>query len=134
MNSTAFGAVVFNYGFDAKGKAILWGKEHEITLSAAAYFEKDGITDAQEKTCLAYKAAEAEKLSRVETLLQQYQETQTGKPVSAAQLSAQFAPRTLLFNRDGSYALLFDDAENPDEGLAVCLAPEEKVLSQDAYL
>ncbi|SFA79883.1 hypothetical protein [Azotobacter beijerinckii] len=134
MNNAAFGEVIFYYGFDAKGKAILWDKAHEITLSATAYFEKDGITDAQEKACLAYKAAEAEKLARVEALLQQYQEAQTGKPASAAQLSAQFSPRTLLFNRDGSYALLFDDAENPDEGLAVCLAPEEKVMSQDAYL
>ena len=46
----------------------------------------------------------------------------------------QFIPRTLLMNRDGSYALLFDDRDNEDEGIAVCLAPEEKIVSQDDYL
>jgi hypothetical protein len=134
MNESAFGAVAFDYGFDAKGRLMLWGKAYEITLTAAAYFEKDGITEAQEKACLAYKSGEARKWARVEALLREFLASRTGEPVPPARLGARFTPRTLLFKRDGAYALLLDDAENPDEGLAVCLAPEEKVVSQDVYL
>ena len=40
----------------------------------------------------------------------------------------------LLFERDGSYAILFDDKNDEDNGIAVCLVPSERVLTQDEYL
>jgi hypothetical protein len=134
MSKSVFGNVVFNYGFDTKANISLLGKEYDITVTAAAYREQDGISEKQEKAYQAYKASEQEKLTRIEELLQQYRKAKTGNPSSRAQLSTLFTPRTLLFGRDGAYALLLDDAENPDEGLAVCLAPKEKVVSQDGYL
>ena len=45
-----------------------------------------------------------------------------------------FTPRTLLFNRDGSYAMLLDDREDEEGGVAVMLAPESDVVAQDDYL
>jgi len=48
--------------------------------------------------------------------------------------SSRFIPRTLLFERNGNYALLFDDTAEPDGGIAVCLFPEEQIVQQDDYL
>ena len=39
-----------------------------------------------------------------------------------------------LFGRDGECALLCDDSEEPDEGIAVCIYPTEIIMSQDDYL
>ncbi len=44
------------------------------------------------------------------------------------------APRTLLFQRDDGHALLLDDKEDENGGIAVCLAPKESIISQDEYL
>ena len=40
----------------------------------------------------------------------------------------------LLFQRDGEYTLLLDDAKNPDEGICMVLYPKKKIVSQDEYL
>ncbi|GHU34087.1 hypothetical protein AGMMS50256_27240 [Betaproteobacteria bacterium] len=134
MNNTAFGEVVFNYGFDVKSNLTLWGKAHNITVTAKAYREKDGITSNQEQSFQAYKEKLAETQIAIERLIAQYFEATENKPCTPEQLSARFFPRTLLFGRDGNYVLLLDDAADPDNGLAVCLSPEEKVVTQDDYL
>ena len=64
------------------------------------------------------------KMDCIEKLLKEYSNS----------VELRFIPKTLLIDRDGSYALLFDDNDNPDDGIAVCLAPEEKIISQDEYL
>jgi hypothetical protein len=70
----------------------------------------------------------------IERPVSQYLEATENKLCALEQLSTRFSPRTLLFGRDGSYALLLDDVVDPDNGLAVCLSPEEKVVTQDEYL
>ena len=48
--------------------------------------------------------------------------------------SDRFIPKTLLVNRDGSIAIMCDDEDEPDEGIAICLMPEMQIMSQDDYL
>ena len=45
-----------------------------------------------------------------------------------------FHPRTFLFKIDGSVALLCDDTENPDEGIAIVVTQDYEIVSQDDYL
>ena len=45
-----------------------------------------------------------------------------------------FSPRRLLFTVSGESALLCDDAEDEDEGIAVCLLPEKTVEYQSNFL
>ena len=41
---------------------------------------------------------------------------------------------TLLFGRNGECALLCDDNNEPDEGIAICIYPKAVIKSQDDYL
>lgn len=136
MNNKAFGEVIFDCGFVAETKAelTLWGKSYSISICVKAFFEKDGITQDQENAYLAYKLEEREKRASIENMLKHFQEAQTGEPATAISLRAQFSPRTLLFARNGEYALLVDDAADPDGGVAICLSPVEKLVPQDDYL
>jgi hypothetical protein len=40
----------------------------------------------------------------------------------------------LTIKRDGECALLLDDTEDEDNGMAVVLLPEEEAMTQDEYL
>ncbi len=45
-----------------------------------------------------------------------------------------FLPRRILFDTDGGCALLCDDIEDRDEGIAVCIMPGKCVMDQSDYL
>ena len=119
-----FGEITFNTGWKSKKTIRVFDKEYTINLKIQAYFEEDGITEEQENAYSEFCKSENEKLETVENLLRGYSDSP----------EQEFIPKTLLINRDGSYALLCDDIDNEDEGIAVCLYPEEVIISQDDYL
>ena len=119
-----FGEITFNTGWKSKKTIRLFDKEYTINLKIQAYFEEDGITEEQENAYSEFCKSENEKLETVENLLRGYSDSPQEK----------FTPKTLLIDRDGSYALLCDDIDNEDEGIAVCLYPQEVIISQDEYL
>ena len=45
-----------------------------------------------------------------------------------------FVPRTMLFKKDGDVALLCDDNDDSDGGIAVCVKPSLEIKLQDDYL
>ena len=49
-----FGEIKFNVGWKTQDHINLFGKEYNITLKLQAYFEKDGITNQQEKAYIEY--------------------------------------------------------------------------------
>lgn len=124
MINTVFGQLSFNVGWMASTNILYFGRECFIDLKVKAYFEEDGITDRQEKAYLDYTQNKKAKFAVIECLLNNY----------ADNASVRFVPRTLLFERDGAYALICDDKYEPDGGIAVCLAPVEEVIELDDYL
>lgn len=125
MIHSAFGDFQFNTGWKTKTDMVLFEKTYHITVKARAYNETDGITSAQKSAISDYKVHFDERKKEIEALLHSY---------SGKDCAERFQPRTLLFERDGGYALLCDDRDDPDDGIAVMLVPEQKVLSQDEYL
>lgn len=125
MRDHVFGEMVFNTGWKTEIEIFLFGKLWKITVKAKAYFEKDGITTLQESAFLDFSNNKEQRLKRAEKLALNY------SPIDAKCL---LVPKTLIFNRDGSYALLFDDKNDDENGIAVCLFPSEKVVTQDDYL
>ncbi len=124
MIHDVFGDIEFTVGWKVNKSITLFGCDYIITIKIQAYFEEEGITREQENTYINFINTEEIKINSIEKLLKEYSDS--------AEL--RFIPKTLLIDRDGSYALLFDDDDNPDDGIAVCLAPEEKIMSQDEYL
>ena len=119
-----FGDIEFTVGWKTNKSIVLFGHSYVVTVKIQAYLEEDGITKEQENAYINFLNTEEIKMNCIERLLKQY----------SASAELRFIPKTLLIDRDGAYALLFDDEDNPDDGIAVCLEPEEKIMSQDDYL
>ena len=45
-----------------------------------------------------------------------------------------YVPRTVLFDRNGEFALLLDDKQDDEAGIAVVLSPTARVVDQNEYL
>lgn len=125
MISSIFGDLYFSTGWKTDTEVILFGKIYRITIKARAYYETDGLTEAQKSAFSDYKNHIESRTNEVERLLLSY---------AGEDSSTRFIPRTLLFERNGDYALLCDDKDNPDEGVAAVLCPARKIVSQDDYL
>jgi len=125
MNNSVFGELIFNTGWKTNTDISLFGNDYNITVKAKAYFEKDGITNEQKIAFSNFKANQGKQLTNIEKLLNDF---------ANGDAPRRFLPRTLLFQRDGGYALLLDDNEDDDGGIAVCLSPKMGILSQDEYL
>lgn len=125
MIDSVFGDLNFSTGWKAEIQMKLFEKAHRIIIKARAYYEADGLTSAQESAFSDYTDNIDERRKEVEALLRSY---------AGENCAVRFFPRTLLFERNGEYALLCDDRDDPDGGIAVILAPEQKVMSQDDYL
>lgn len=115
---------VFHTGWKKQGNIKLFDKKYAITIKLQAYFEKDGITDEQKNAYLTYKKNETNIWKIIEQLVFDFNTDGFSR----------FIPSTFLFGRDGSYALLCDDNIDLDQGIAVCIEPLRKIISQDEYL
>ena len=125
MNNAAFGELTFNTGWKTKTNINLFGNDYDVVVKAKAYFENDGVTPEQEKAYTDFNKEKASQLGIVEKLLNNFSEEDA---------TTRFVPRTLLFLRDGGYALLLDDKKDEDGGIAVTLLPKTEVMAQDEYL
>lgn len=125
MKNIIFGEMVFNTGWKSLVDIELFDKTTKVTVKAKAYFEKDGITNEQEVAFSDFNKNKEQRLKRTELLLFDF---------GGDNAANRFVPKTLLFERDGSYGILFDDHQDEDNGIIVCLIPDEKVLTQDDYL
>lgn len=125
MINDIFGEMIFSTGWKTSIRIELFNKIENITVKAKAYYEKDGITREQEVAFSDFKKNISDIQATVEKMLRVYSEENKNNV---------YTPQTLLIERDGSYAILFDDSKDLDNGIAICLEPEVKILTQDEYL
>lgn len=124
MKDKSFGEVSFDAGWNRIDNISLLGKDHDILVTAVAYYERESITEAQQSSYSSFTMNKTEIEKEVEGLLKDYIDNP----------EKHLKPRFLVFEKNGSYALMLDDDTDPDNGIAVQLAPDKKVTSQDAYL
>lgn len=124
MNNSVIGELSFKYGWKTSRHISFFDNEVDICVTLAAYFEEDGITKEQENAYQNYENEEGVLLKKAEYVLASC----CNNP------SERFKARNLLFSRNGDIALLCDDEENPDEGIAITLMPNISIISQDDYL
>jgi len=124
MHDKVFGEVSFNTGWNKNENISIWGKPNSILVTAVAYYEKENITEAQQLAYSSFSLNKSILEKKIEQLLSNYMD----------EPEKHLKPRFLVFEKDGKYALLLDDDTDMDNGVAVQLAPVEKVTSQDAYL
>ncbi|MCR4598630.1 MAG: hypothetical protein K5678_06330 [Acetatifactor sp.] len=124
MRNKYFGDLEYATGWKTKRTIELFSAIYEVVVKIQAYDPEDGITEVQERACQAYVEKESENLKCIEKLMLEY----------SADAKTRFSPRRLLFDTDGGCALLCDDIEDRDEGIAVCILPEKCVMDQSDYL
>ena len=130
MFNGIFGEIYFSFGWKTKAEITLWREVYEIVVDAEAYFENEEITFEQERAYETFNNSKQEKQDTIESLLLGYYNNERDESF----LHEQLTPKTLVFDREGGCALLLDDEEDPDNGLAVILIPDEEVMTQDEYL
>ena len=124
MVKTFLGDLEFHTGFKKSDSIEFCNRKYEVTIKAKAYFEEDGITAEQQSSLQKYGENKEEFFKIITDLALNYDKT----------AKERFVPKTLLFQRNGECALLCDDVNEPDEGLAICILPEKEIVSQDDYL
>ena len=124
MNDKVFGEVSFDTGWNKNDTISLWSKANDILVTAVAYYEREAITEAQQTSYRSFNLNKSILEKKVEQLLSDFMD----------EPEKHLKPRFLVFEKDGAYALMLDDANDPDNGIAVQLSPVAKVTSQDAYL
>ena len=126
MEHSIFGQFVFYYGWKAHYEISLYGNLFSILIDLEADKETDGITSEQKSAMESFHAHQTQQLKSAELLLADY--------ANHADEASRFVPTALYFERNGSYALLCEDVQDADVGIAVLLWPETAVLSQDEFL
>lgn len=124
MKNPFWSRMTFDTGWNTEITVRLWGRNYCVTLRAKAWKKEDEITKEQDEAICQFTTQKDALFKQAERLLGDFRGTAYGD----------FTPRTLLFERDGSLALLCDDVRDQDGGVAVCLWPEQKVAYQDDYL
>ena len=113
----------FSVGFQKKESIILFNKNYNVTLKLKAYFENDGITKEQEKSYSEYLRSKDSILDAIEKAL-------TNKELA----NNNYQPSMILFNRDGSYGVLFDSVSDPEDGIVAVIKPQITIMDQHEFL
>lgn len=122
--TSVLGIMEFHTGWKVQGEVVFCEKTYPVTIKCKSYRQEDGLTQEQKDAMELYIQNGQKQLAVVQQILiRQYHDAQH-----------RFTPTMLLFQRDGEYALLLDDAKNPDEGICMVLSPKRKIISQDDYL
>lgn len=122
--NSVFGEMEFQTGWKIQGEIVFFEKKYPIVIKGKSYRQEDGLTSEQRMAMELYaKDGQKQLAISQQVLSREYPDAQ-----------GRFTPTMLLFQRDGEYALLLDDAKNPDEGISVVLSPTRKIVSQDDYL
>ncbi|MCM0599158.1 hypothetical protein [Periweissella fabalis] len=125
IQDTVFGNIKFGVvSFLTTINVNIFGENQAIIVDIRAYEEKDGITTAQQ---IAFSNFTQQK----DILLSQLQ---SGLMTIDSQAQTRFTAKNMLIDRNGELALLFDDAQNEEDGLAVQLLPNFLITEQDSYL
>lgn len=122
MITTAFGDMNFNIGWKTKTIIKIFDIDYQITVKLKAYNEKLSITEEQIQTCQFFCDNTEKIINKIENLLLSYKDREN------------LTPTTLLVKRNGDYAILFNNNNDADNGIAVCLTPKEEILSLDQFL
>jgi len=117
----------FNYSWELLKTIRLFKKEFEITVSADAYFSTEKVTDAQNESYNEFLLNEEDILHNVEKVLIKQKDDEEN-------VLNRFIPRLLKISKNGDYALVFDDTNDFENGLVVCIRPQLEIMTTDEYL
>ena len=125
MIESKFGELEFDFGYYTKLEVNLFSQSQIVPVDFSAYYENDGITEQQESVYSQFLEEKDKQLEKLQALL---------IAEFGIESKQRFSLSELYIERTGELAFLFDDSENPDEGIVVQLLPDVLITSQSVYL
>lgn len=125
MYDKFFGELNYNFGFERYLEINIFEQKKKVLLTVQAYNESDLITEKQELAFENFSLHLDKHIKDVEQLL-----LESYGGVS----KERFSVTSILIDRDGELALLFDDKEDADEGIVVIIYPKLELNLQSNYL
>lgn len=138
-----FGEMSYKHRWYKQQSISMFGEDWNITVAAKAYLGKP-ITEEQRKAYATFCKNEKDMVDTIGEQLKSYvnenlitlAEYWLGARtiVNVTDLAQMVIPKTLLFKQDGTTLFLFDCVWDIESGIAVELAPNVAVGSQDIFL
>ncbi len=128
MNNGAFSNAKFNFAWEIPLNICLFNTIFNITASADAYYETDGVTTEQNDSFALFLNNRSSILASIETALLK----ESGSQEAAIE---RFTPKVLKIKRNGDFGIVFDDKNDFENGLVIAILPkfDLKMMSTDEY-
>ena len=131
LNDMVFGTMYYQHSWSKQESILLFDKAYKIKITAQAY-KGDGITDSQRESYKNYRNFLENNKEKIEQELLKYSQKFYECNES---LETILTPTEILFEKDGSWGVLFESRCDQEHGLAF-FVKDNKVLidSQDIFL
>lgn len=127
-----FGEMSYNYSWEKQHRLDLWDKIYLIKI-VANDIDENGISQTQRDTYNAVEECFSDIILKNSDKIKHY--IHEAFEQNAIELSSALSPRSIVFQRDGSWGILFDCAYDEDHGIALYFIDQKAhVGSQDAFL
>ncbi|MDO4666960.1 MAG: hypothetical protein Q4A90_03885 [Streptococcus sp.] len=125
MYNKIFGELTYDFGFNSKINIEIFERKNKVIVTAQAYRESDGISREQEDSFSKFKNNMHDIIGTVEDkIINNY----------GQHANSRFNLTTIVVDRQGELALIFDDKEDEDEGIVVQVFPKYIIQTQSSYL
>lgn len=131
VNDKVFGVMKYKHSWSKDGSILLFNKAYKINIVAEAY-ENESITDIQRENFLKSSNFIESNKDKIDSKLKEYLATNYDckKPLDVA-----LNPKTLIFEQDGSWGVLFESDYDVEDGVAFFVKKDEILVGrQDDFL
>ena len=129
----SFGEMEFRYLWERDETLSLWGSKFPVKIHVSD-LDEEGILPIQEETYQKVWPHIPELIESNKSALVEYVQELAGTTLSK-DIDAYLTPRSILFERDGSWGILFDCDFDPEHGVALFFKDgKAQVSSQDSFI
>ena len=125
MENKVFGELKYHTGWEKEECIFFSNRKKDIVIHAKAHGATEKITPEQEAAYSYFEGNLNSIMKQIENAL---------RKDSGEDFAKRYTPAMLLIKKDGKSALLFDDADDIENGLAVSFTPDIRIMTQDEFL
>lgn len=131
IKDIVFGEMIYKHSWTKKDSFIFLGKTYTVNITAQAY-KGDKILESQQENFKKFKDFLNEHSNNIEQKLKEYLKNMLKVEGSLTDL---LEPKTIIFERDNSWGILFDTEYDVENGIALFIKNNAiKVGTQDEFI
>ena len=131
IKDKVFGEMEYKHSWTKQDSFIFLGKPFMVNVVAQAY-KGDDILESQQQNYINFRNYLEEHKDNVQKILEDYCKATYSANI---ELNKYLEPKTIIFERDGSWGILFDTDYDIENGIALFIIDNKiKVGTQDLFL